>query len=212
MRIVVFGASGRTGLLLVKQALAKGYLVTALVRDPAKLPIKNDCLELVQGSVIDANSVQQVIAGSQAVVSVIGPAKGSPANLLSVAVTNIIDAMHKEGVRRLISLTGAGVPDPLDRPKLVDQVFRLLLKLPIAGTKAMYQDSIGSVEVIKASNLDWTVVRVPRLTQEPPKGEYQVGYVSKQSGLTIGRADVAEFILKQLTDDKYLQKLPVVSY
>ena len=103
------------------------------------------------------------------------------------------------------------MPDPLDQPKVVDRIFRLVLKLPLGGMRELWQDSMNSVERIKASGLDWVIVRAPRLTQEAPKGTYRVSYVSKESGIKLARADAADFILKQLTDDTYLHKLPVVS-
>ncbi len=212
MKVAIFGASGRTGRPLIEQALAKGYEVTALVRDKAKLPFTHERLTLVQGDVTNPQVVEQVVSGQDAVISALGQAKGSPANLLTVAMTNIIGAMQKQGVRRLISLTGAGVPDPNDQPKLIDKLIRALFKLPIGGMKAALDDSLGHVERIKASNLDWVIVRGPRLTEDPPKGNYRVGYVGKDSGIKMARSDLAEFMLKQLTDNQYLHKLPVVSY
>ena len=212
MKIVIFGGSGRTGRPLIEQALAKGYEVTALVRDPTKLPIKNERLKVVQGDVTDSRVVEQVVAGQDAIISAIGHTKSASPNLLTVAMTNIVSAMQKHGVRRLISLTGAGVPDPLDQPKLVDHLIRALFKLPVGGMKAILQDPLGNVERVKASGLDWVIVRGPRLTEDPPKGSYRVGYVGKDSGIKVARADLAEFMLKQLTNDQYLHKLPVVSY
>ncbi len=212
MKLAIFGASGRTGRPLVEQALAQGHEVAVLVRDTAKFPIKHERLTVVQGDATDAQKVEQVVAGKDGVISALGHVKGSPPDLLTSAITNILAAMKKNGVRRLVSLTGAGVPDPLDQPKLIDNLIRALFKLPIGGMKQVLQDSVGHVEKIKASRLDWVIVRGPRLTEDPPKGQYRVGYVGKDSGIQVARADLADFMLKQLTDNQYLHKLPVVSY
>jgi nucleoside-diphosphate-sugar epimerase len=212
MKIAIFGASGRTGRPLVEQALAQGHEVTALVRDVSKLPVKHPRLTIVPGDATDLKVVEQVIAGQSGVISVLGPTKGSSPDLLTTAMTNIIAAMKKQDVRRLIVLTGAGVPDPLDQPKFIDILIRVLFKLPVGGMQQVLQDSIGQVDRIKASDLDWIIVRGPRLTQDPPKGQYRVGYLGKDSGLKVGRSDLAEFMLKQLTGNEYLHKLPVVSY
>jgi putative NADH-flavin reductase len=212
MKIVIFGASGRSGRPLVEQALAQGHTVSALVCDPAKLSLNHPNLKIIQGDATNPEVVEKTIAGAEVVISVLGHVKDSPKNLLTTAMTNIIKAMNKLGVRRLISLSGAGVPDPLDQPKFIDKFIRFLFKLPIGGMREVLQDSLGHVELIKATDLDWTIVRGPRLTEDPPKGQYRVGYVGKDSGIKLGRADLADFILKQLNDNQYLRKLPVVSY
>ncbi len=212
MKLAIFGATGRTGRPLLEQALSQGHEVAVLVRDPSKLSTRSERLRVVQGDLLDSQKVEEVVAGTEAVLSVIGRTKGSPPDLMTNATKNILDAMRKHGVRRLISLTGAGVPDPNDQPKLVDNLFRAVFKLPIGGMKETMHDALGHVELIKASDLDWVIVRGPRLVEEPRTGQYRVGYVGKDSGIKLGRADLAEFMLNQLTEDKYLHKLPVVSY
>lgn len=209
MRVVIFGASGRTGLPLVEQALAAGYAVTAFVRDPAKLPIAHQRLRVVQGDVMDPAAVEDAIKGADAVLSVLGHTRGSPDDVQTVATQNIVNAMNKNGVRRLISLTGAGVRDPKDQPKLIDKVFGVLL-----GTlqKSVLQDAERHAQVIQNSALDWIIVRGPRLNQGPYTGTYRVGYIGKDSGTQVSRADLAEFMLKQVTDDRFLRTMPVVSY
>jgi putative NADH-flavin reductase len=212
MKLAVFGGTGRTGRPVIEQALAAGHEVTALVRDPAKLSITHERLKVFKGDVMNAQDVEQAVAGQDAVITVIGRTKESPSTLMTTATENIIAAMKKHNVGRIISLTGAGVPDPHDQPKFIDNLIRALFKLPIGGMKEMLQDSIAHTERIKASGLDWVIVRGPRLTEEPRKGQYRVGYVGKDSGIKVGRADLAEFILKQLTANEYKHKMPVISY
>jgi len=209
MKLTIFGASGRTGRPLVEQALAAGHDVTALVRTPSSFPIKHERLNVIQGSVEDAAKVAQAVAHADAVLSVLGHTKSSNKDVLTVGTRNIVNAMQQHGVRRLISLTGAGVRDPQDQPKLVDKVFGFALG---RLQPDLLRDSENQTKVIQGSDLDWTVVRGPRLTEGPRTGKYRVGYVGKDSGTQASRADIADFMLKQVTDTTYLRKLPVVSY
>lgn len=209
MKLAVFGASGRTGRPLVEQALAQGHEVKALVRDPSKLSTSHDRLAVIRGDVLDAAKVDEAVAGTDAVLSVLGQTKTSPKGLQTRGTQNIIAAMGEHGVRRLVSLTGAGVRDPRDRPKLVDKAIMFLLK---RLQPALLEDGMRHAEVIRASDLEWVIVRGPRLTEGPRKGEYRVGMIGENSGTLISRADLADFMLHQTTEDTYLRQMPVVSY
>ena len=208
MRVVIFGATGKTGHHLVAQALSAGHEVRAFARDASRLPVRHERLQIVEGDVLDATSVEQAVTNTDAVSSVLGHTKTSPKDVQTVGTENIVGAMKKNGVRRLVSLTGAGVKDEKDSPKLVDRVFGLLLKLL---QPAVLEDAERQAEVIKASGLDWVIVRAPRLKDGPRTGEYRVGYVGEDSGTTISRADVADFMLRQLIDDEYLRQQPMIS-
>lgn len=209
MKVVVFGASGGTGIKIVEQALAAGHVVTAFVRNPAKLALQHANLTFCQGDVTDANAVAFAVAGQDAVLSALGPARPPVPGMMETAARNIVAAMTKQGVRRLISTTGAGVRDPQDRPKPVDHLMKGLLTL-VAG--AVLRDSAANVAVIRGSDLDWTIVRFPRLTDGPHTGTYRVGYLGQDSGTQLARADGADFVLKELRTDKYIRQMPVVSY
>ena len=209
MRIVIFGATGKTGHHLVAQALSAGHEVRAFVRDASRLPMRHERLRIVEGDVLDATWVEQAVSNTDAVLSALGHTKTSANGVQTVGMENIVGAMKKNGVSRLVSLTGAGVRDEKDSPKLVDRVFGLLLKLL---QPAVLEDAERHAEVIKASDLDWVIMRVPRLTDGPKTGEYRVGYVGKNSGTKISRADVADFMLRQLIDDEYLRQQPMISY
>lgn len=209
MKIVVFGASGGTGKQVVQQALAAGYEVTAFVRDPVKLAMQDAALRIVQGDVTDAAAVEAVLTGQEAVISALGPSRPPAPGMMETAAQNIVAAMQKHNIRRLIATTGAGVRDSQDQPKLIDHVIRGLLSL-LSGV--VLRDSEAHVAIIRASDLDWTVVRFPRLTDGPHTGRYRVGYVGKDSGTQLARADGADFVLKELAEGKYIRKMPVVSY
>jgi putative NADH-flavin reductase len=209
MRVAIFGASGRTGRPLVEQALARGYEVRALVRDPPKLQARHERLVVIRGDVLDVARVEETVAGADAVLSALGPSKTSPKDVQTRGTQNIVAAMKEQGARRLVSLTGAGVRDPQDEPKLVDRAITFLLK---RLQPAVLEDGVRHAEVIKASGLEWVIVRGPRLTKGPKRGEYRVGVIGKNSGTRISRADLAEFMLDQLTTDAHLRQMPVVSY
>jgi putative NADH-flavin reductase len=210
MNITIFGASGRTGKLLVQAALDAGHNVTAFVRDPAKLSIQHPALRLVQGDTSDSTAVARAIVGAEAVISGLGPVKGSPKDLLVTAQRNITKAMQAAGVRRYVLLTGAGVRDPQDQPKLIDKVFGFLLKLTAAD---VLKDSEDGVRLVQATGLDWIVVRGPRLTDAPKKGHYRVGYVGQNSGTQISRADLADFMLEQaVNESEWIRKMPMISW
>jgi putative NADH-flavin reductase len=209
MNIVVFGASRGVGLQVVKQALESGHRVTAFVRSPEKFEMIHSNLTVFKGDSMDAAAVEKAIAGHEAVISALGPTRPPVPHMMEESAKNIVAGMKKHGVRRLVSTTGAGVRQPEDQPKFVDHLIGFLLNLL---SKDVVLDSAENVKVIQASGLDWTVVRFPRLMDGEHTRKYQVGFVSRESGTQLSRADGADFVLKELTERKWLRKLPLVSY
>lgn len=209
MKMVVFGASRGVGLQVVKQALEAGHAVTAFVRSPEKFEVKHANLTVIKGDAMDAVAVESAIAGQEAVISSLGPTRPPVPRMMETAAKNIVAAMKKHGVLRLISTTGAGVRQPQDEPKFIDRFIGFLLNLL---AKEALLDSAENVKVIQASDLEWTVVRFPRLTDGQHTGKYQTGFVGKTSGTKLSRADGADFILKELTEKKWLKTSPLASY
>lgn len=208
MKLTIFGATGRTGTPLVQQALEAGHEVVALVRTPAKISIQNDRLTLVQGDAMNPVDVEKAVQGADALISVLGHSKDSPKDMQTVAIRNIVAAMQKYGVKRLISLTGAGVDTPQDKPKLMNHVIKFTLKV-MSGN--VLKDAEQHAEVIRNSPLDWVIVRGPMLNDGPHTGKYRVGWVGVNTGTRISRADVADFLLKQVSDNTYLRQAPMIS-
>ena len=206
--MTIFGASGRTGVLLVERALSAGHHVKAFVRDPTKLLLEDMQLELVQGDVKDETDVARAVEGADAVLSALGHTKTSTKDVQSAGTANIIRAMKTSSVKRLVSLTGAGVKDPSDKPKVVDRVFGVLLA---TVAQDVFRDAQRHAELIQKSGLEYVVVRAPRLTDSSYTGTYKVGYVGKDSGIQVSRADVADFMVQQLESDTWLGKAPLVS-
>ena len=209
MKIVIFGASGRTGYQVVEQALEAGHYVTAFVRTPSKIGIQNKNLSLFQGDVLDASQVEKAITGQDAVISTLGPTRPPVKGMMETAARNITQAMQKHGVRRLVSTTGAGVRDPQDQPKLMDKLIKGLLTLL---SREVLEDSEANVKVIRSTDLDWTIVRFPMLKDGAHTGEYRAGFVGKNSGSQISRCDGADFVVKELSEGEFIHKAPIVSY
>ena len=206
--LALFGATGKTGRHVLAQALEAGHSVRALARRPEALDA-HERLTVVAGDVRDRAAVRETVRGSDAVVSVFGQVKGSPPTLQTEGTQAIVDAMAEQGIRRIISLSGGGLPaEEHDQPKVPDRIIRWLLR---RLSPAVLDDAIAHLAVLRASGLDWTVVRGPRLTDAPAAGSYRVGWVGVNASTQIARADLARFILTQLDDDTFVHELPFVS-
>jgi putative NADH-flavin reductase len=208
MKVVIFGASGRTGRALVQQALERGHEVRAFARTPAKIEVEHERLEIVQGDVQDVGAVERAVAGVDAVLSVLGPTSNRPGRPVTQGTRNVLDAMKRHGVRRIVMTGGAGVRDRHDRPGLVDRLVKGLLLL---AARNVYEDMRGAVEAVRSSDLDWTVVRLPRLTDAPATGHVRADHLGGDVGIQIGRADVATFLLDELESGRWVGRAPVVS-
>jgi putative NADH-flavin reductase len=208
MKLAVFGGTGKTGKHVVEQALAAGHEVVALARTPSKFEINHPKLKVVQGDVKDPNCVATTIEGTDGVVSVLGPTNNKPEFAVTKGMENILSAMQQHRVRRLIISAGAGVRDPQDRPKLVDRFFGLVLKV---ASKNVVEDMIRAVTMVRSSDRDWTVVRVPMLTDDPKKNQIRTGYLGDDVGVRLSRADMADYMLRQLDDPSNIHKAPVIS-
>lgn len=209
MKLLIFGATGGTGRELLKQALDQGHHVVAFARNPAKIhEFQNANLQVVRGDVLDSAAVEGAVAGQEAVISTIGTgAKRS--TLREDGTRNIVKAMEKTGVRRLICQSSLGVGDsranlPFFTKHIIVSVF----------LRHAFADHERQEAVVKQSSLDWTIVRPPHLKDGPRTGVYRHGFpiTDRQIKGRISRADVADFMLKQLTDDTYLRRTPGVSY
>ena len=206
--IALFGATGKTGQRVQAKALAEGHSVRALVRDPGKVQVTHERLQVIQGDVLDAKAVAQTVAGADVVLALFGHVKGSQPTLQTDGTRAIVAAMQASGVTRLVTLSGGGLRAPQDRPKLADRVMRTLLRL-MAG--AVLADAEGHLVVLQQSGVDWTVVRGPMLTEDPGKGRYRVGWVGVGTGMRISRDDLADFILTQVADRTFVGQLPFAS-
>lgn len=204
--IALFGASGKTGNIYLQKALRNGYKVKALVRNPELLDPHPNLL-IQKGDILNAHDVSKTIAGADMVVSVFGRVKDSPQWLQTNGTKNIVNAIGSKPIP-VISLSGGGLPFELDEPKWIDKVIRGMMKLLVPH---LIEDAIGHATVLQGSNLQWTIVRAGRLTLEPEKGNYRIGWVGVNAGTQVGRADLASFILELTAHFNYNKQMPFIS-
>jgi putative NADH-flavin reductase len=207
MKVLIIGATGATGKVLMREALEKGYEVTALARNPSAVPSEEPLLRVLKGNALEASSLEAAVAGQDAVLSVLGTRSRGPTTLFSESTHNLISAMIKHGVPRLVCITGVGVGDSKGHVGfLYDRIIRPFV------VKNIYEDKERQEAAIKQCDLEWVIVRPAQLTDEPARGKYRVYLGGSYKAKTISRADVANFMLAQLNDDTYLHKTPVISY
>lgn len=209
MRIFVIGATGATGQQIVDRGLTQRHNITALVRNPDKFEMQHKSLHVVKGDMLSSVSLD-VVQQQDAVISSLGTKKISlePVTLLSEGTKNLVRVMERHGVKRLICITGLGAGDSKGHGGFVYD--KLILPLIL---QRIYDDKDRQEAEIRKSNLNWTIVRPGVLTDDPAKGHYRV--MTDLTGVTarkISRSDVADFVLQQLTDDRYLYQAPLISY
>ena len=199
LKVVVFGATGGTGVELCKQAVEAGYHVTAYVRNPDNLKLESPNLVKVKGELNDTVAMENAVKDQDAVLCALG-GKGllSRDTTCSVGTKAIISAMKKEGVARLIVCSSYGV-GPNNR-SLLPWAVRAMLYHPLADKDEQEAD-------ILSSGLDYTIVRPPRLKDEPARGEYLELDQGKLPHNEISRADVAAFMLKCASEKTWIQKI-----
>ena len=209
MKLVIFGATGTVGRQVVLQALEQGHTVTAFARNLTKLDIQHPQLNLTQGDVMDTSAVEQAIRGQDAVVCVLGAGKQLKSTIRSEGTRHIIQAMETVGMRRLICLSTLGTGDSWGN---LDFYWKYIMFGFIL--RQVFADHERQEALVRNSNLDWTIVRPGALTDGPLTGDYRHSFPSSDRDITlqISRADVADFILKQLADRSSLYQAPSLSY
>ncbi len=209
MKLIIFGPTGSTGRQVVTQALQQGHDVTAFARSPEKLDQKHERLQVIKGDVLDFASVEHAIQGQDVVLCTLGLPPMDKSNLRANGTKNIIRAMEETGVKRFICQSSDGVGDSHDTlPFLMKYLI-----VPFMLRRAFADHEIQE-NYIKESQLDWIIARPVALTDGEHTGSYQDGYAADNKTVTfkISRADTADFMLKQLTDNNYLHRTPSISY
>ena len=205
MKILVLGATGGTGRLIVRDALVKGHSVVALVRSKASADLPG--VEMIEGDARDEGTLTRAFDGCNAVISALGTGMGfRKVDLLAVATRALVTEMTRNGVRRLVCISALGVGDSRGHGGFVfDRLFQPLL------LRQAYKDKERQEAAIRASSLDWVVVRPAMLTDDPARGSVRaVTDLAGINGGKIARADVARFVVEQLTTDTWLKRTPVL--
>ena len=196
MKLFVMGATGRTGQEVVQQAIARGHYVTAFVRSPESITLRNERLTVLKGNAMDENELSEAMQNHDAVISTLGPREVfRPGTLLHDSALATTRAMNRSGVKRLVVLSAAahfpGIPN-----RIASFVMRNHMR-----------DSLAMEAIVQANGLDWTIARPPRLTQED-----SVTYRSREGaapkiGFTLSRKAVAAFMLDAIEQKKHVHKI-----
>jgi len=208
MKFLLIGATGPTGHEIVKQGLAQGHEITALVRDASKLAVSNSHLHIVEGDILNPVDVNAAMTGQAAVICTLGTGVTfKHVTLFSDGTRHLLDAMHKHAVRRIVCITGIGAGDSRGHGGFFyDRVIEPTL------LHTIYEDKDRQEELLRQSATDWIIVRPGQLTNDEATGKYRV--LLDLTGITVGkvaRADVAAFVLQQLTSNDLLRKTPLLT-
>lgn len=210
MKIAILGSTGFVGKVLIHKAVASGYQVKTLARNPEKLDDIRDKVEIIQGSVFEPSSVEATISGTEAVISTIGPPPRNPGDPLiyEKAMKEIVSIMNNHGIKRYIHIGGAlhagGVNENWTINRRLLRFFLNLLSKPILVAKHL------EWEVLKSSELDWTLVRPPRIVRGKPKGNLSADE-KNLAGMEADVDDLTDFILHQITSREWIRKAPLVA-
>ena len=214
MKLVVFGASGRIGKELVRQGITAGHQVTAVVRERSSIQLPTPVGgvggvgEVVTADVMDPQAIASVVAGHDAVLSVLGPTANGPTSVLTDGARSVVRAMGETGVRRFLIVSVAGIHTEGDGPVtkyVVKPLLQRMLRKPFADARRME-------ELVSASELDWTIVCPPKLTDGAAKGTIRSNTDGTvRGGFTISRADVAAYLLSAIDDAAVVRKTVVIA-
>jgi putative NADH-flavin reductase len=209
VKLIVFGASRGVGRSLTEFALAEGHRVTAVVRSPANLELSHESLEVITGDVTDAESVRRCLRGHEVVFCTVGADKRGATTLYSSAARNISTAMEDLGVRRLVFLSNFGVlGEKGSGARTVVLTFMAKLTL-----RPVLEDHRRALDELRTHDFEWIAVRPMMLTDGARTGEYRVAVDGlPKGGARISRADVADFMLKQVTSSEYVHRVPAIAY
>jgi nucleoside-diphosphate-sugar epimerase len=206
MNLTIFGANGPTGQILTRRALDDGHDVTAFTRHPDDFPPLGDRLRVVGGDVLDADVVESAIVGRDAVLSTLGvPFGREPVSVYSTGATNMLAAMERHGVRRLVCVTSSTMaPHPTPQGGVV---FRKVLQPYVVGVmgRTVYDDMRRMEAIVDASDADWTIVRPSGLFTHGEVTDYEVAEGAILGRFT-AREDLADCVLAQATDRTYVAK------
>lgn len=213
MRLSLFGATGDIGRFVLEQALAAGHDVTALTRDAGKLadPAAGDRLRVVVGDIEDYGAVSGVVGGSDAVISALGPAsnKADQVELFERWAGHLVRAVEAQPTTRVVILSGAAVDVPGEHKGLGDRIASAVVRIAVRHVVAAKQ---AEFDIVSRSRLEWIAARPPRVVPGPRTGRYQQGTdlrLGPRSRIT--QPDLAEFLLRQASDDAWLRRAPFVS-
>jgi uncharacterized protein YbjT (DUF2867 family) len=206
MKVLVIGATGLTGTYLVQKLLARGDDVTALVRNPSSYELKHDHLRAIQGEARDLASLERACTGQDAVISAFGPRTFKKDDIQEAFMKNLVAAMEKTGVKRLINLSAWGAGDSYAQSPMMAKIFFALV------LKNLYADKNRGEVHLFASSLDYTNVRPGRLSNAPARGSVRATLEPNGMRPFLTREDLADFMISQLSSNEWIKKSPLIGY
>jgi uncharacterized protein YbjT (DUF2867 family) len=214
-RILILGATGRTGQLAVNDALKKGFAVTALVRNPDKLTISSDKLTVVKGSPTNINDVRIAMQGCHYVISLLSALsekesfsfkKIVPPHTLKRTIQNVIAVMKENNIRRVMTLSSIGAGD-----SYLYAPWFMKLMIKITNFKVVFADHNAQEQLLMQSGLDWTIARPVGLNNEVAKANLVVSYDKTPKPFKMSRMQLAQFFINQIDKVDYMHKAPILS-
>ena len=216
MKILILGGTGRTGIQLIEEGLRRGHQINALVRYPEKLKSESSNLQVIKGTPSNIDDLRKAINGAEVVVNTLNISTNSnwpwaklrtPKDFISSSIRNMINVMHEERIKRIITMSAHGAGDSITE---VPGWFKLLISY--STMRYAYKEHGEQEKLLKESDLDWIVVRPMSLTDSQKTEEIQVSFKGvPKPRMTISRRSVAIFMLDIAENDKYIRQAPTIS-
>ncbi|MEY4259921.1 MAG: hypothetical protein RL656_894 [Bacteroidota bacterium] len=212
MKVTIFGATGFSGQAILADSIKQGHEVTILVRDASKIPIKHQNLTIVEGNVLNPQTVASVLHHQEAVIQclgVSGKGDGKPTTFISDATKIIVDEMQNQKIKRLIAMSNVGAGNSIAfQPWFFTKI---ILPYFMKWLKVIIEDKNRMEPIIMNSNLDWTIVRCPNIVDKPAKGRCNATLDGKGLKLSITLSDLSKFMVDQLKQTVFIKQAPSVS-
>lgn len=212
MKVIIFGATGFSGQAILANSIKQGHEVTILVRDASKIPINHQNLTIVEGNVLNPQTVASVLHHQEAVIQclgVSGKGDGKPTTFISDATKIIVDEMQNKKIKRLIAMSNVGAGNSIAfQPWFFTKI---ILPYFMKWLKVIIEDKNRMEPIIMNSNLDWTIVRCPNIVDKPAKGRCNATLDGKGLKLSITLSDLSKFMVDQLKQTAFIKQAPSVS-
>jgi len=211
VKVVIFGGTGPTGILTLTRALQTGHHVVIYARDPSKVKYNHPNISLVKGELSDEKLIARTLQGADAVISLLGPKGKSTTDLpLAQGMKHIVAGMRMHNVKRLIATATPSASDPGDDFQFGFSAAVWMIRNLM---RTAYDEIVSIAQTVRNSGLEWTLIRLPMLTDKPEKNPIKVGHIGDGSInlFWLNRSDLANFLVKQLDDTSLIHKAPAVS-
>ncbi|SFT65791.1 Putative NADH-flavin reductase [Kosakonia arachidis] len=211
MKLSLFGATGPTGKYIIEEAFKQGYSLSVYTRNARKVDAFAGKVDVVVGDLHDTAAIAKCVRGADAVISALGPnsLKVQGDRPVMQGLSNIISVMRQMGVHRLIQISTAAYRDPRDGFALGAHAFVLLFRVIVPRA---YEDIKATGELIASSGLDWTLVRIPNLKDDPANGNIDVGWYGRSKlSMKLSRGNLAKFLVDQVTDKTFVRAAPGIA-